>query len=49
LVPADEPFKKTSSNFPAGHPSGFETWNSVLAAPVGAIVWVDSSTIWPSW
>ena len=39
FVPAEAPFKKTSSlYFPAGHPSGFEMWNSVLALPVGAIV-----------
>jgi hypothetical protein len=50
LVAAEEPFKKTSSvYFPAGHPSGFEMWNSVLASPVGAIVCVDSLTTCPSW
>ena len=50
FVAAEEPFKKTSSlYFPVGHPSGFEMWNSVLASPVGAIVWVDSFTTCPSW
>ena len=50
FVAAEEPFKKTSSlYFPVGHPPGFEMWNSVLASPVGAIVWVDSFTTCPSW
>ena len=50
LVAAEDPFKKTSSlYFPIGHPSGFEMWNSVLASPVGAMVWVDSFTTCPSW
>ena len=50
LVPAVAPFTSTSILYlPAGHPSGFAIWNSVLASPVGAIVCVDSFTICPSW
>ena len=49
FVPADAPLRETSTlYFPVGHPSGFEMWNSVVALPVGAIVWTDSSTSWPS-
>jgi hypothetical protein len=50
FVAAGVPFRKTSTLYcPGGHPSGFETWNSVRALPLGAMVWVDSFTTCPSW
>ena len=45
LDPASAPSTVISTlYFPTGQPDGLEMWNSVRAGPVGATVWVVSST-----
>ena len=49
FVPAGVPLSDTSTLYwPSGQPSGFAIWNSVVAAPLGAIWRLSSFTTWPS-